>query len=155
MKETAARLQLMEDTGFLLSRSSGLAVRTTNSHLARFGLRVRQYSVLSVACDRNGITQRELAEVLGLDPSQIVALVDELEAEGLVERRPDPRDRRTRLVSATRRGRFVRKKASAATDDSREQFLAPLGLEDRAVLHDLLRRLVVQAADDAGVMEAS
>ena len=148
-------LELMEDTGFLLSRSSGLAVRTTNAHLTRFGLRVRQFSVLSVACDRDGITQRELAEVLGLDPSQIVALVDELAAAGLVERRPDPRDRRTRLVSATRRGRSVRRRASAAADDGREQYLAPLTPEDRAVLHDLLRRLVVPSADDGDVMVAS
>src|SRR5680860_1306079 len=95
-------LELMEDTGFLLSRSSGLAVRTTNAHLAPFGLRVRQFSVLSVACDRDGITQRELAEVLGLDPSQIVALVDELAAAGLVERRPGPRDRRARLGAGVR-----------------------------------------------------
>ena len=75
---------LTDDVGFLLTRASGLAVRATNAALADVGLRVRQYSVLVLADDaQDGISQRDLAEVLGLDPSQVVALVDELAAAGL------------------------------------------------------------------------
>src|SRR4051812_49921234 len=86
---------LTDDLGFLLTRASGLVVRATNAALVGVGLRVRQYSVLVLADDTtDGISQRDLAEVLGLDPSQVVALVDELAAAGLVERRPSPTDRR-------------------------------------------------------------
>src|SRR3954453_7944151 len=86
---------LTDDVGFLLTRASGLVVRATNAALADVGLRVRQYSVLVLADDAaDGISQRDLAEALGLDPSQVVALVDELAGAGLVERRPSPTDRR-------------------------------------------------------------
>src|SRR3954452_3688256 len=93
---------LNDDVGFLLTRASGLVVRATNAALADVGLRVRQYSVLVVAdAAADGISQRDLSEVLGLDPSQVVALVDELAAAGLVERRPSPTDRRGDLGAGT------------------------------------------------------
>src|ERR1700709_2417727 len=98
--------------GFLLSRASGLVVRSTNEALADDGLRVRSYSVLVLACAAaDGISQRDLAETLGLDPSHDVLLVDELAAGGVVERRPSPSDRRTKLVAATDLGRTTCRRA--------------------------------------------
>ena len=83
--------ELTEDLGFLLARVSGDVVRATNAALAEEGLRVRQYAVLLLACDsRRGASQRAMARILGLDPSQVVTLVDELAQAGLVERRPAP-----------------------------------------------------------------
>src|SRR3954470_9257007 len=103
---------LRDDVGFLLIRASGLVVRATNAALADLGLRVRQYSVLVLADDTaDGISQRDLAEVLGLDPSQVVALVDELARAGLVVRRPSPTDRRAKLVAATAQGVRLRRRA--------------------------------------------
>ncbi|MFP5346681.1 MAG: MarR family winged helix-turn-helix transcriptional regulator [Actinomycetes bacterium] len=134
-------MELLQDVGFLLSRCSGLAVRATNARLAPLGLRVRHYSVLSVASEGEGITQRELAEVLGLDPSQVVALVDDLQDMGLVQRLPDPRDRRTRLVVATGQGEKVRKTARKSVADAVEDFLGSLGDEQRAALARLLQQL--------------
>ena len=94
---------LTEDLGFLLARVSAQVTRATNAALAEAGLRVRQYSVLALASDApGGVTQRELAQLLGLDPSQVVALVDELAAAGLVSRSAPAADRRTRVVAATR-----------------------------------------------------
>src|SRR3954451_22758555 len=93
---------LTDDVGFLLTGASGLVLRATNAALADVGLRVRQYSVLVLADDTaDGISQRDLAEGLRLDPSQVVALVDDLAVAGLVERRPSPTDRRAKLVAAT------------------------------------------------------
>ena len=66
---------------------------------------------------RDGISQRDLAAVLGLDPSQVVLLVDELAQSGLVERRPSDIDRRTKLVCATPAGQQVR--AAAVGDVAR------------------------------------
>ncbi len=133
---------LTTDVGFLLSRASGLLVRTTNAALAEHGLRVRQYSVLTLACDTDpGISQRELATVLGLDPSQVVGLVDELAAAGLVERRPSEADRRTRLVVATARGREVQEAAGQAADAAVEGPLGLLGEAERDRLRDMLTRI--------------
>src|SRR4051812_45984043 len=138
---------LTDDVGFLLTRASGLVVRATNAALADVGLRVRQYSVLVLADDSaDGISQRDLAEALGLDPSQVVALVDELAAAGLVERRPSPTDRRAKLVAATAQGVRVRRRADAAAASGVQEQLGGLAPDEQGTLRKLLAR-VVRAGD--------
>ena len=133
---------LADDLGFLLSRASGQVVRATNAALAEHGLRVRQYSVLVLACEAaEGLSQRELATVLGLDPSQVVLLVDELAAAGLVERQAPEVDRRTRLVVPTQEGRRVREAAGRAADAAVEAPLSLLGEAERDRLRDMLTRI--------------
>jgi DNA-binding MarR family transcriptional regulator len=133
---------LSDDLGFLLSRASGQVVRATNAALAEHGLRVRQYSVLVLACDApDGLSQRELATVLGLDPSQVVLLVDELVAAGLVERQAPEADRRTRLVVATAEGHRVREAAGRAADAAVATPLSLLGDAERDRLRDMLTRI--------------
>ena len=133
---------LADDLGFLLSRASGQVVRATNAALAEHGLRVRQYSVLALACEAaDGLGQREMATVLGLDPSQVVLLVDELTAAGLVERQAPEADRRTRLVVATQEGRRVRDAAVRAADAAVETPLSLLGDGERERLRDMLTRI--------------
>ncbi|MGY1810887.1 MarR family winged helix-turn-helix transcriptional regulator [Blastococcus sp. SYSU D00669] len=134
---------LTDDVGFLLTRASGLAVRATNAALADVGLRVRQYSVLVLADDApDGISQRDLAEVLGLDPSQVVALVDELAAAGLVERRPSPTDRRQRLVAATAQGVRLRRRAEQRAAAGLQGQLGGLSPAEQETLRGLLKRVV-------------
>jgi DNA-binding MarR family transcriptional regulator len=143
MDVRAATGELTDDIGFLMSRASGLLVRASNAALAPTGLRVRAYSALSLACAAPaGITQRDLAEVLGLDPSQVVLLVDELATSGLVERRPSDADRRTKLVVATAAGEQVRARAAALTRAAEVESLAELSSTERLILGDLLGRLV-------------
>lgn len=134
---------LTDDLGFLLSRASGLVVRATNAALTGDGLRVRQYSVLALAADaEDGISQRDLAAALGLDPSQVVLLVDELAAAGLVERRLSPNDRRAKLVAATTEGRRLRQRAAERAEAALRERTAVLTDDDRADLVALLQRLV-------------
>jgi DNA-binding MarR family transcriptional regulator len=134
---------LTEDVGFLLSRASGLLVRASNAALTSHGLRVRSYSVLLLACDApEGISQRDLADVLGLDPSQVVLLVDELAAAGLVERRPSSADRRTKLVTATASGRALRPEAARDVAASLDRQLSDLSAGELQLLREMLTRLV-------------
>ena len=133
---------LADDLGFLLSRASGQIVRATNAALAEHGLRVRQYSVLALACETaDGRSQRDLANLLTLDPSQVVLLVDELTAAGLVERQAPEVDRRTRLVVATAQGRRVREAAGRDADAAVETPLSLLGAAERERLRDMLTRI--------------
>lgn len=134
---------LTDDVGFLLSRASGVIARASNAALTSHGLRVRSYSVLLLACDSaEGVTQRELADVLGLDPSQVVLLVDDLAAAGLVERRPSTADRRTKLVLPTDRGRELRGEAAADVRATHTRQLADLSPGELQLLRELLGRLV-------------
>ncbi|KWV30867.1 MULTISPECIES: MarR family winged helix-turn-helix transcriptional regulator [Micromonospora] len=96
---------LAGDLSFLLARANALALAAANAALAEHGLKARSYSVLALAADDVRPTQRELAEFLRLDPSQVVALIDGLAQRALVERRADPADRRANVLVATDAGR--------------------------------------------------
>ena len=138
---------LTDDVGFLLSRASGNFVRASNAALISHGLRVRSYSVLLLACaDAEGVSQRDLAAMLGLDPSQVVLLVDELAESGLVERRPSAADRRTKLVVATVAGLRVRDAAVGDVAAAVAAQLTELTATEQFLLRDLLSRLALGAA---------
>src|SRR4051794_24013778 len=148
IEEFTDMADLTDDVGFLLTRASGLVLRATNAALADVGLRVRQYSVLALAADAaDGISQRDLAEALGLDPSQVVALVDELAAAELVERRPSPTDRRAKLVAATAAGVRLRRRAEERAAVGVQAQVGGLDVEEQRTLRELLGR-VVRAGDE-------
>jgi DNA-binding MarR family transcriptional regulator len=108
---------------------------------AELDLKVRSYSVLSLACSGENPSQRELADFLSLDPSQIVALVDQLEQRGAVTRETDPRDRRSKVIVATTAGRNLYKRAEAIIRRAEDQSLSALSLQEREALRDLLKRI--------------
>ncbi|MGJ9403967.1 MarR family winged helix-turn-helix transcriptional regulator [Arthrobacter sp. KK5.5] len=131
---------LAREPSFLVARTRSLGSALANGRLAALDLRVRSYSVLSLACAEPAPTQRELADFLSLDPSQIVALVDALERRGLVGRESDPSDRRSKLVSATLEGRAVYREARKATAAAEDEALAGLDASEREVLLRLLAK---------------
>jgi MarR family transcriptional regulator, organic hydroperoxide resistance regulator len=104
---------------------------------------VRSWSVLLLACGApDGVSQRDLAAALGLDPSQVVILVDELAAAGLVERRPSATDRRAKLVVATASGRDLQAEAAPHVEAAVAGRLADLTSTEHLVLRELLTRLI-------------
>jgi DNA-binding MarR family transcriptional regulator len=135
---------LLEGVGYLLARAGGRAIRDFNRALQPFGMRSRHYTVLVVAAEEGGRSQRDLSELLGIDPSAVVALVDDLAREDLVRREPHPDDRRTRLVVATDRGRARLEEARALARDVDTSLQEGLTAEERHVLLELLRRIAIE-----------
>jgi DNA-binding MarR family transcriptional regulator len=76
----------------------------------------------------------------------MVALVDALEAKGLVQRRPHPDDRRKNLVELTGTGHDTRRRASQASEDAERRFLAALDGDDAKRLKQALRALISATA---------
>ncbi|MDG5804439.1 MarR family transcriptional regulator [Streptomyces ossamyceticus] len=87
------------------------------------------------------LPMRQLAQKLRCEPSNVTGIVDRLEARGLVERRPDPKDRRVKLAAATTEGRQVARGLRESLNFAREP-LAGLSTEERESLRDLLRRML-------------
>ncbi|GAA3326323.1 MarR family winged helix-turn-helix transcriptional regulator [Paeniglutamicibacter sulfureus] len=133
--------ELAGDIEFLTARTRSLGSARANRLLAPLGLKVRSYSVLSLACSGLAPTQRELAEFLSLDPSQIVPLVDALEGEGLVERTADPNDRRSKVITGTKAGEQLYKKARTATAEGEAIAMAMLSKPEQETLRELLSRI--------------
>src|SRR6476661_7964038 len=114
---------LAQEIPFLLARSRAVTSGEANRRLAEVDLKVRTYSVLSLACSGMKPSQRELCDFLELDPSQVVALVDELQNRGAVQREADPKDRRSRLIVGTPQGRRLLRRATALIERATEHTL--------------------------------
>jgi len=97
--------------------------------------------VLGAAAEGDAHNQIELARRFGIDRTVMVRLVDDLERVGLVERRPDPADRRARLVTATERGVATHGAVRERLDMVADHVLAPLSSAQRGVFADMLRRV--------------
>jgi|SRR5882724_280631 len=106
----------------------------------------RGYQVLAVSARGEPGSQLELAQHLGVDRTVMTYLLDDLERAGLVERSPDPADRRARRVAATPRGRELLGDLDRRLQAAEDQVLAGLaGDGDRRAFRDLLRQLATHA----------
>lgn len=88
------------------------------------------------------MSQKELAERLLLDPSDLVSLVDILERAELVDRRRDPADRRRYALELTERGRIAAQRLHQVSRTAQESVLEPLESHEREQLSALLSRIV-------------
>ncbi len=145
-KSDAARFgasDLAQETEFLLARARAAGTGHANSRLLTLGLKARSYAVLSLAASGLEPTQRELAEFLSLDASQIVALVDHLEKTQLVERHPAPTDRRTNVIVATAKGMEMYARAREVAQATEAESLAALSDSEREELRRLLSKITL------------
>jgi DNA-binding MarR family transcriptional regulator len=101
------------------------------------GAQARLLSLLSL----EPLPMRKLAQQLKCEPSNVTGIVDRLESRGLVERRPDPADRRVKLAAATEEGLRVARDLREGLRFAREP-LAGLTAAERQSLRDLLRRML-------------
>src|SRR6476660_4319182 len=131
---------ISRDAGFLLAKLHAAGSILNNGALAEFGLKERSYSVLALANSELEPTQREMADFLSLDPSQIVALVDELEKRGLVLRAAGKQDRRAKIVTAKKKGSGLLAQAAEAAGRVEADVLDGLSGEEAAQLKALLRK---------------
>jgi DNA-binding MarR family transcriptional regulator len=119
--------------GFLLVRIGEAVDRDFVASLTDLGLKPRHLRLL-VLVDRAGeLNQRDLAGQLGMDPGNLVGILDSLEADGIVARPRSEEDRRQRLVSLTPSGRRLLARALRATAaiDERIRTALPASQQDR------------------------
>ncbi|MDP9934985.1 DNA-binding MarR family transcriptional regulator [Paenarthrobacter nicotinovorans] len=135
-----AEAKIGSDVGLLLAKLHATGSLLNNKALADYGLRERSFSVLTLACSGLEPTQRELADFLSLDPSQVVSLVDDLEHRGLVKRAQGKQDRRAKIIVSTSEGRRIHNKARAALEQCEQTQLAALNEEENAQLRALLKK---------------
>jgi DNA-binding MarR family transcriptional regulator len=127
----------------LVAQVGGLAAMRFADRITTAGVTPPQAGLLRVVAAEPGRTQQAVSTQLGLLPSRLVMLVDELEGRGLLERRRDPNDRRNYALYVTDAGRAVLQDIGRAAQAHGEDFLAPLSKADRATLADLLGRVAV------------
>ncbi|MFI6325833.1 MarR family winged helix-turn-helix transcriptional regulator [Nonomuraea sp. NPDC050556] len=130
---------LLALTTYLLSRTGKAARGRLAAELAGDGLRLWHMAVLAALADFGPQTQRELSSRLGIDPSDMVKVLDEL--DGGVDRTRDPADRRRTVVTLTAAGADTLEALTARARAVQDALLSPLNGEERAQLHTLLGRV--------------
>jgi DNA-binding MarR family transcriptional regulator len=110
--------------------------------LSVLGIDTREWAALICLDDERGLSQAEVAQRLGIDRTTMVALVDELQAKGLVAREAHPDDRRKNRLGLTPDGRKLLQQGAPLVDDAEHRFLAVLDEPDAQHLKSALRAVI-------------
>lgn len=130
-----------ESLAFLLSKVGVRAGQRFAERLAPLDLHPRDVGLLRAVAGLGHPSQQLLAARLGMAPSRIVGLVDSLERRGVLERRPNPDDRRAYELHLTDAGRALLGKVARIGAAHEAELSAPLDPDERRTLVRLLRRL--------------
>jgi DNA-binding MarR family transcriptional regulator len=136
---------------FLLVQLGTHIARQFAEQLAPLGVEPRHVGMLTRLAANEGKTQQAIGELIGLNPTQMVFLVDELEGRGFVERRRNPADRRSYALYLTDAGREMLAKVQAAGRAHQGMLGSSLSEDERQQLTALLRRV----AQEQGITEQS
>src|SRR5689334_14862190 len=134
--------RLLDLGSYALSLAGRRARAAAIEVVGRHELRLGHVAVLAALADFGPSSQRALCDRLHQDPSDMVALVDDLERSGSVTREPDPDDRRRRRVTLTAGGRRTLDRVLRDVAAREDALLAPLSKRERAQLHRLTRKVL-------------
>jgi DNA-binding MarR family transcriptional regulator len=140
--------------GFTVSTIGHAVAARFGEILAPLGLEPREFALLRTVAVTEGQSQHAIGERLRIPPSRMVAFVDALEARGLLERRHDPSDRRTRALHLTEGGRELLDRAFAEAVAHERDLCAELSAEEREQLLELLQRVASRLGLPPGVHSA-
>jgi len=138
-------LEVTEFAGQLFFRLWRALHTRTAGALDSLGLTPALFALLNVLGAREGAIQQQLSSDMGIDPSAMVKLIDELETAGLAKRRRRPGDRRAWEVAITAKGRSTLERARRSVAQVQDEVLGGLTAADRGQLLTLLRRALVSA----------
>jgi MarR family transcriptional regulator for hemolysin len=127
--------------GFLLKDVTRLYVQRFEQRAAVHGLTLPQCRALVHLANNEGISQIQLAEYTDIEPMSLVRILDRMEAEGLVERRPDPADRRARSLYLKPKARPLVDSIWELVDATRREAFADIPRKHSELLISLLKRV--------------
>ena len=130
------------EVGELLMRVARTQRHRWREALAPWDLSPHQARALRVVVERDGVRLSDLADALHIAPRSATEVADGLQARGLVERTPDPADRRAVILRPTEEGLRVRAEVGRARAADNEELLSRLSADDRATLARLLTALL-------------
>jgi DNA-binding MarR family transcriptional regulator len=137
---------LVEQTGYLL-RVAFVRAGEIGASMLPEGTSVRFYGVLQTLTEQGPQSQHELSELLHVNRTMMVALIDAMEAAELVERRRNPSDRRSYALEPTAAGRALLPELVQAVDRAETELTAALSAGERVRLQELLRAIVISEDD--------
>jgi|SRR5579875_155303 len=133
--------------GFLLKDVTRLYTRRFEERVKALSLTLPQCKALTYLARNEGVSQKRLAELIEIDPMSLVRILDRMEADGWVERRSDPQDRRARSLVVTEKARPIIDLIWQVVNETRAEALAGLSGGEREQLVELLERMHANLLD--------
>lgn len=138
---TTAPSRIRPLPSWLLGRAAARGRSLVADALAAHGMKMWHHVVLAAVEDLEPVAQADLGRAVALDPKDLVGILNDLQAESLIVRAPDPKDRRKNAVSVTAAGRRRLEECTAAGNRANAELLAPLSPDERGEFLDMLRRI--------------
>lgn len=135
---------LQPGVAFLLSQVGAHAAARFAERIASLKLKPYHFGILRILGNGPGLTQQALCDLLGMFPSRLVGLLDELQKMKLIERRESPNDRRTYALHLTKAGRDMLFEIGHVAEQVEDDLCSALNQRERAALAELLNRIVAQ-----------
>ncbi|MET9269693.1 MarR family transcriptional regulator [Kribbella sp. NPDC003557] len=127
---------------WLLTQSAAQAHRVVTESFASGGARAYHFRLLATLVEFGPASQAELGRRSSIDRSDVVAALNELEADGYVERSPDPEDGRRNVITITTAGKRQYRRLTNLVGKAQEEIFAPLSATDRTRLTTILGKLL-------------
>ena len=127
--------------GYNARRAALAIIEVFMERMSVYGLKVVDYSVLSLVAHNPGITSRQLCNALAILPPNLVGIIAGLDRRGLIERRPHPNDGRAMGLHLTREGKALVKQAEQTVTQLEEDATARLTAAERKTLMNLLQKI--------------
>jgi MarR family transcriptional regulator for hemolysin len=131
----------LRNLGFLLKEVTRRYVLRFEVHARELSLNLSQAKALIRLEKNEGVSQARLAELVEVDAMAMVRIVDRMAADGLLERRPDPADRRARCLYLTAKAKSLLEEIWRLVELTRAEILAGISKADRDVFMDVLERI--------------
>ncbi len=131
----------LRNLGFLLKDVSRLYTRRFEERAHGLALTLPQCKTLAYLSKNEGVSQKRLAELIEIDPMSLVRILDRMEADGWVQRRSDPDDRRARSLVLTEKAKPIVEHIWQLVSETRAEALEGLSADERTALVELLERV--------------
>jgi len=138
----AGPLSFQASTWYLLAQGGSQARHLWTEVIAQFHVSPSQSKVLRALSESGPVGQRQLAQLIDVDPRNAVPLVDSLAERGLLAREVDPDDRRRRVLTLTARGQQVATELASVAASVEQDFLSPLSTAEQQALRQMLLALL-------------
>ena len=136
------RMDRLKNCGFLMKDVTRLYIKRFEERAAAgLSLTLQQCKTLAMLSKNEGISQKRLSELSEVEPMTLVRILDRMEADGLIERRADPADRRARTLFLTSKASPILEQIWAVGAQTRGEMMAGMSTEERNTLVTLLERV--------------
>jgi MarR family transcriptional regulator for hemolysin len=138
---------LRRELGFAIGEAKRMATQAMDKRMRPLGVSQATWRTLfQLERHGEGLTQRALAELMGIEGPSLVRLLDNLERNGLVERRPSPTDRRANTLHLTAKARPLLKTINRVAEELRAELFVGIDDEQLKTVHGVLQQIAGNAA---------